>query len=742
MLALLGIFLTGSIFLLKRNNQKWHDKNRRTYTLIFPADLELAQVTTFMHAISGTLKRSPFALDGTPTIAFELWASDKGIQHRIKVPWQHADYVIGQLLSLVPGLRYEPDDSPPEHDWTRAVELGETKPRRKLRVLSPEALSASLLASVQTLGVGEAVLIQTVATPAVPERLPSKEQRSQTDSWSLNVLLGIGEASSDEITERRAKLSEPNMLAVLRVAAKADSEVRADHLMYRVQAALAATRSADNRWNRRTVRKSTLLARLRGADGSLLFPAQLSVSELTSLIAWPLGNPQVAGLPRGRTRYLPPTEGIAREGRVIGISNTPGQERPLAISAEDACKHVYVLGPSGTGKTALLSNMAAQDMAAGYGVVVMESKGDLFNAVLQSVPRERVDDVIVIDLTDSAYPPGFNIFEQGDPRQVVDDLTELLANESQGVYLPEMVYHGGHTLLTKPGLTFIDLVPLLQPQNPEEAAWRDQLINDLPRGELRDFWKRYDGLKPNERAQMARPVMERMWRLSTRSDIRNVIGQSTSSFKMTDVLRDNRILLINLSASLGRETVGLVGSLIVQSLWNATRAVQKQRPTFLYIDEFQNFTTITKNFEEMAAQARSFGLGMVVAHQHLGQLDRRTRDEALNNLRSKVVFQSSAQDASVLQANFGQMVSTNDFVNLGKYEAIARLAGGDGISSPVTLQTKEPPKATGAEKAARMESRRKYGRPAHQVDIEIRARRSAPEKPVKSRPRIGFEDPD
>ncbi|PLS77620.1 MAG: hypothetical protein CYG59_22840, partial [Chloroflexi bacterium] len=410
LLIILGIFLTGSLFLLKRNSQKWHDKNRCAYTLIFPADLAAEQVTTFLHAISGTLKRLPFALDAAPTIAFELWATDKGIQHRIKVPWQHADYVMSQLLSLIPGLRYEPEEQPPEHEWSRAVELGETKPRRKLRVLSPEALSASLLASIQTLGRGEAVIIQTVVTPAIPERLPSKEGRAQTDNWKLNLLLGVGEASSDEIAERRAKLAEPNMLAVLRVAAKADSDERADHLLYRVKAALAATRTADNHWQKRPVRKQALLSRLAGAEGCLLFPAQLSTTELASIIAWPLGNPQVAGLPRGRTRYLPPTEGIARDGRVVGTSNTPGQERPLAISAEDACKHVYILGPSGVGKTSLMANMAAQDMAAGYGVVVMESKGDLFNAVLASVPRERIDDVIVVDLSDSAYPPGFNIF--------------------------------------------------------------------------------------------------------------------------------------------------------------------------------------------------------------------------------------------------------------------------------------------------------------------------------------------
>jgi len=102
---------------------------------------------------------------------------------------------------------------------------------------------------------------------------------------------------------------------------------------------------------------------------------QLTTDELVALLGWPIGSPVVAGLPQARTRHLPATESIARRGRVIARSNFPGAERPLALSISDSCKHLHVCGPTGTGKTVLLANLVAQDMAAGHGVVVIEGKG-------------------------------------------------------------------------------------------------------------------------------------------------------------------------------------------------------------------------------------------------------------------------------------------------------------------------------------------------------------------------------
>src|SRR5262249_19191241 len=150
--------------------------------------------------------------------------------------------------------------------------------------------------------------------------------------------------------------------------------------------------------------------------------------ELVALLGWPIGSPQIAGLPQARARHLPATESIGRQGRVIAVSNFPGAERPLALSVADSCKHLHVCGPTGTGKTGLLANLAAQDMAAGHGMVVIEGKGGdegLFSRCLERVPKARLDDVIVLDVTDVEYPVAFNVLSEGRPRVVVEELCAL-----------------------------------------------------------------------------------------------------------------------------------------------------------------------------------------------------------------------------------------------------------------------------------------------------------------------------
>jgi hypothetical protein len=739
--ALVGIVLVGGVAYVKTRDQAWRDKNRRTYKLAFPADLSADQVNAWLQSISGTLKSSPLHLFSVPNIAFEVWATDRGLTHRMRVPWTHADYIIAQLRSLVPGIRVTPEDDEPKHNWTKAVELGETTPSRLLRIPNLEATAASLLASMQALESGEAVIYQWVVIPAVPEKPPEDRARSRSNHWIVE-LMSAPEASRSEIKDRRKKLGEPNVLAVVRVAAKAKSKERAGHLIYRVRAALASVRSPHNRLAKRIVLENGVKERIAKGAGLLVYPAQLASSELTALLGWPIGQPHVAGLPQGHARHLPPTEAIPRTGRVMAMGNFPGAERPLALSHEDACKHVHVIGPTGTGKTTLLANLIGQDMAAGYGVILIESKGDLFHAAMQAVPKERLDDVIVLDATETYRQVGYNVLAEGNPRVVVDELVGLFTNlyeDSKAVWTRQVLYHALLTLTSQPGYTFVDLAPLLMPMTDEEGAWRDDLIGSVKDRELRDYWKRFFAQPRGAQDRIVQPVMDRIWQLNGRPEIRNIIGQSKSSFTMREVIENNRILLINL-ADVGADTASLTGTLLMNSLWGAARATRGSRPNFLYMDEFQDFIKLPISPEDLLAKARSFGLGAVFAHQHLDQLAADLRNAVLANARTKVVFQTSAKDASTLSREFGDAVSDSDFMNLGTHEVIMRIATGTSVSRPVTGVSLPPARPVISTSAVRTRSRDQHGRAVNDIEAEIAARRSVRMEPKRKRPVIGEQE--
>lgn len=731
------------ILMVKQLDQQQRDAQRKTYRLSFPSQLDADSVTAWVRAISGTLRYGSTRLTGVPTVAFEMWGSSEGITHRLKVPWQHADYVIAQLRSLVPGIRVTPEEERPRHRWTRAVEVGMTNSSRPLRIYSAADMAASLLASVQALEAGETVLMQWVATPAVPARLPVYKE-AHTDHLSLRMMTHGALANRDEVRERREKLSEPNVQAVLRLAAVAGTNARADHLIYRMRASLAAARSPSSRFVKRLVSAGSLQRRLEMASGSVVFPVQLSAPELAAVLGWPIGNPFVTGLPPRMSRQLPANELVPRSGRVVGRSNFPGNERPIAVDYLAARKHMHVVGPTGTGKTALLANMVKQDIDQGYGVVLIDSKGgasSLFAAALDYVPVRRIEDVIVLDVQDTSRPVGFNILNQGDPRVVIDELTDLFESmyDSKSVWTREVLYHGLRTIASDPRLTFIDLAPLLVPMSSDDVAWRDQLIRNLKDAELRQFWQRFDNQPRAAQDRITQPVMDRIWQLNARPELRHIIGQSTSSFQMADVVRQSKILLVNLGG-LADATASLTGTLLMNALWHAAKTTPSEPPTHLYLDEFQKFIRLPIDPESMLAEARGFGLGMVLAHQHVNQLPAELRQAVLANARSKLVFQTSAEDARAMAREFGRSVDEADFMHLGKYEALARIATGDGVSAPLTLTTNAPAPAYGKAKAVRYVSRQQYGRPLAEVQAEMASRRQVDRtRPGRQRPKVGGE---
>ncbi len=726
---------------MKTLDQKSRDQQRKTYRLYFPHELNAESVTSWIRSISGTLRSSRTGLTGLPTVAFELWATSDGIQHRLKVPWQHADYVVSQLRSLVPGIRVTPEDEFPHRLWRKAVEVGLTHSTRQLRIYSPSATATSLLASVQALEPTETVVMQWVITPAIPTHAPIYRQ-SRSNEINLRTLFVGDIANKDEVNDRRGKLQEPNVRAVLRVAAFAETDIRAAHLIYRVRASLASTRGPSTRFTKRHVPKATLQKRLDLTQSPLIFPMQLSAPELASLIAWPIDNPFVSGLPPALARQLPAPDQVPRDGRVIGRSNFPGNERPIAIGFEDALKHVHVIGPTGVGKTVMLGNMIRQDIANGYGVVLIENKGDLFDAAMDYVPWERMEDVIMFDVNDRKHPVGFNILNQGEPDIVVDEIASLfehLYRDASAVWVRKVLYHALRTIITNPKLTFVDIAPLLSPMSKEEGDWADSVIRGVKDREVRNFWQQFHNQPRAAQDRVTQPVMDRIWQLNARPEIRNIIGQSDSTFRMTDVVRDNKILLVNLKG-VPTQTAALTGTLIMNALWHAVKTTKSDKPTFLYLDEFQDFINLPIDPESMLAKSRSLGLGMTLAHQHLGQLPTELRQAVVANARTKIIFQTTADDAKAMSREFGSSVSEHDFMHMGKYEALVRVATAEGVSPPLTMAASEPAPGHYFSREVRKHSQERYGRPVGQVEKDILDRRAIPVGPKTKRPNIGTSE--
>lgn len=723
------------------------DSDRKVYRLTFPSNLTDERVRAWLRSISGTLKTRYFGLLSVPSIVFETWADDQGIVHRLIVPSQSASFIVSRLESLIPGTNVIEDHERPSLDWQIVTEIGMTSPSRQLIIPSAADFSHSLLTSVQSLAEHQVVLTQWIIAPK-PAEMPPASQNVQSNDFRINrVITGHSEANSAEIDDRRKKLETPNTFAVGRIAVSGSAH-KAKHLTNDVLLALSVASTGANRLTRHEFTNTKMSDRVNLATTPRRFRGQLSLIELSAMIGWPIGSPFVAGLPQSRTRHMHVNNSVLRAGdgsTVIGVSNVPGRERDIAIGQIDRMKHVHIMGPTESGKTSLAASMAEQDMQNGFGMVLIETKRDLFEAVLERVPAHRIEDVIIWDLDDTDFPVGFNVLKQGTSRSAVDELNALLANmyPEGGILTPQVMYHGLHALAASDGGTMIDLPTVLTPQTPDEGRWREEMVDNLKNPEIKKYWQRYLNSNPKEQDRESAPLHRRLWQFAARPEIRNSLGQSESSFQMDDVVRDGKILLVHLNGvRIGQQTASMVGTLIMNAVWNSVRTTEHEKPVMLYMDEFQNFATMPISPSDMLAQSRSFGLGMVLAHQHTGQLKTDLRDAVLANARTKIIFQTSSTDARIMAAELGSLVKPEDLLNLGKREAIARVATPSGVSQPFTMRTKDISTPSSNARYIRNLSRQKYGRPVDEVEKAIEQRRKGTPTKASERPVIGVRQWD
>lgn len=444
---------------------------------------------------------------------------------------------------------------------------------------------------------------------------------------------------------------------------------------------------------------------------------------------------KVPGLAQGAARQLPPSPDLPRKGLVVAHSNYPGlTNRPLALRQADRLQHVWLLGPTGTGKSTLIANMALQDAHAGYGLVVIDPKADLCNDILARLPEERIEDVMVLNPAATGRPVGLNVLQAArgeDARElVVDDVVRIFGEIWKSSFGPRTADVLRNALLTLTAtsapdgsmFTLTEVAPLLE--NP--AFRRFVTIQAGVPESVRSFWVAFDAMSSGERAQIIGPSLNKLRALTTRTSLRLMLGQSTG-LDVADVFTKRRILLVSLNKGLvGGETAGLLGSLVVALLWNATLRrtaipAAKRRPVWAYLDEFQDVLRMG-DVADALAQARGLGLGLVLAHQYLGQLPPPVQAAVMGTARSSITFQLDHEDARTLERRFSPSLTADDLMGLRAYEVAARLCVDSQTRSPVTGRTLPLEEPVRDAFALTQASRERFGIPRADVEAGLRLR--------------------
>lgn len=447
----------------------------------------------------------------------------------------------------------------------------------------------------------------------------------------------------------------------------------------------------------------------------------LNAKELTTFVHYPFS---VASKKLERDlRKTKPAPRIAEgHGFILGKNIHEGVERIPTLETSQRLKHMHVIGATGTGKSTFLQSCIVQDVMLGNGVAVLDPHGDLIESILPYIPENRYNDVIIVDPSDSAYPVGFNILTAHS-----DVEKEILASDLVAVFRRLSSSFGDqmHSVLANAILAFVEssqggsLIDLRRFLI--ERPFRDTFLKTVTDPSIVYYWqKEFPLLKSGSIG----PILTRLDSFLRPKLIRNMVAQK-KSLDFENILDTQKILFIKLSQGLiGTENSYLLGTFFVSKIYQAAMGRQLQskadrKEFFLYVDEFQNF--ITPSMSAILSGTRKYGLGCILAHQDMPQLQKQDTELAsavVSNAGTRVCFRLGDIDAKRFEDGFS-FFEASDLQNLGVGEAIARVERPEYDFNISTLELKEPNFEEETKERVISISREKYGRLSEEVENEL-----------------------
>lgn len=725
-------------------------------------------------------------------ISFEIACIDKKISFYINCPKHMQELVEKQIHAQYPHAfieeirGYNPFQKGGAVD---AIELKQTKkyfyPIRTYRSMESDPMNA-ITNAMSKLSDGEGAVVQYILSPAgtawqaTPRRIALDVQQGKNpDSVDKNAFtkafkeIGKGLVSSvnnnqqqqnnrndltgsyspinltpmqQEIVKRlEEKASRPGYKTNIRIVTSSiNPGSEKVHLNNLVSSFLQYNMPPFNgfsmkRRNKEAVIKDFIFRVFRSGFGGT--KGILNTEELASL--WHLPTPflETPNIKWLISKKAPPPINMPTEGIRIGKNAYRNTETEVRQARDDRRRHTYILGRTGSGKSYLMANMAIQDVKNGEGLCVIDPHGDLIADILNHIPKERAEDVILFEPFDTERPIGLNMLEVDSDEQKDFAVQEMISIFYKLVTDPAMLgpmfeHNMRNAMLTlmaddeHPG-AITDI-----PRIFTDTEFQKYKVAKLKDPVVRAFWEK-EMAKTSDfhKSEMLGYLISKVGRFVENSTMRNIVGQSKSGFNFRKVMDDGKILLVNLSKGrVGEINAKLLGLILVSKIQMAalSRAdipESERKDFYLYVDEFQNF--ITDAFASILSEARKYKLNLIIAHQYLGQLQQQAgaqgagssdlRDAVFGNAGTLITFRTGAEDAEFLSREFSPTFNEFDLVNIDRYNAYIKLMINGTASKPFNMATYPLPETATPEiaTAIRQLSRLKFGRPKSEVESEI-----------------------
>ncbi len=758
----LALFLAGLAFLGYIAFLIWKYRNREEQSLghillqvAVPRENEIKidaaeQMFSSLHSIH---KSGFFSfLKPQEHMSFEIAAKREDIRFYVSVPKRLMDLVEKQIHGAYPGADIKEVEEYNIFSETGKVAFAALRlknsnyfPIRIFRDLPTDPLSSitSVLAKMQE---GEGAAVQILIQPAAGKwRSQGRGYISKTKKDEANPEKASFRIDQKSLEAIEQKTSKPGFNTVVRLVISSTNEESAKMHLENLMSSYQQFSSDNNYFTKVKLPLKKLfmldfIYRFFPVINIPFFPqySVLNSDELATIYHFPNKSVETAHIFWLNAKRAPAPAQIPNSGLYLGISKYRGVERPIYLGEDDRRRHVYIIGKTGTGKSQLLEEMVVQDILAGKGVAVVDPHGDLIDGILARVPPERAEDVIYFDPSDSERPMGLNMLEAKTEEQkhfvvtsIVGLMYKLYDPMKTGIIGPRFEHAIRNAMLTvmvDPGNTFVEVVRVLT-----DSSFVQELLPRLTDPIVRRYWTDQIAQTADfHKSEVLDYIVSKFGRFVTNKLMRNIIGQSQSSYDFRRVMDDGKILLVNLSkGKIGEENSNFLGLILVPRILISAMSRQEipeaqRRDFYLYVDEFQNFAT--PDFAQILSEARKYRLNLVVANQFIGQMEEEVKNAVFGNVGTVVAFRVGVTDANYLQHEYQPTFNESDLINIDKYNAYIKTIVKNEPVKPFSMDlTKDMSKITEIKNPKIAEaiiqlSRLKYGRSRELVEAEISKR--------------------
>jgi hypothetical protein len=719
--------------------------------------LAAEQMFASLHGLLGDSKRCE------DVIGFEIVSSgDKGIRFFVVSPQHLAKFVEGQVYAQYPNadIKYVQDYTLEKGFNSSYVTTGEVEfvkdyifPIKTFRDFEVDPLAA-ITGAISDLHPGENAWIQFLIRPVTnfwqeesKKYITAIREGKDLDEGFFNklgkLLQGIGKtlASSEddsakkeivrlapgqeeELSQIENKMLKVGFEFVIRIVTKAEDQIRSEQILRDSVASFKQFTTAHlNSFSysleeREAKQIYTDFVKRKLPEDTIDI---MNIEELASVFHMPNISVETPNIAWSRSKKLEPPMNLPTENdygvSVFAETDYREHKTKFGIKPEDRRRHFYLLGKTGVGKSTVFKNMFIADVLRGEGACFVDPHGEAVEELLDFIPPERIDDVVYFDPTDIDNPVGFNMLELEDKSQrdlIADGVVEVFKKQFGDSWGPRLQYiltNAVSTLLEAQNTTLLAVIRILIDNN-----YRKFVLKQVDDPILLQFWEEeFAQMSSNRRlvTEAVAPIQNKVGRFISSAVIRNIIGQVKSTINLREIMDEGKILLVNLAqGKLGEETASLLGGMIITRLQSTAmertdQSFEDRRDFYLYVDEFQNFATVS--FAKILSEARKYKLNLTMTNQYIDQLPLEVRQAIFGNVGTLGSFVVSQSDAAILEKEFAPDVTADDLVSLDAHAMYIKLCI-DGMTSVPFSAKSLPPRYIpyGLKKEVIEASREKY----------------------------------